>query len=83
MQITILRAEWKTLGSLLTPMPHPAVNGYRILARGCDLPSRIVTWHLPRRGVQGCQYKDYTHDPNSIVWSLYSVYIHNTNNYSI
>ena len=27
---------------------HPAVNGYRILARGCDLPSWVVIWHLPR-----------------------------------
>ena len=64
---------------------HLAVNRYWILARGCDLPSGVVTWHLPRPGVQPCQYKGYTHDLTNIVWSLYIVYIHdcNANNYSI
>ena len=33
---------------------HPAVNGYRMLTRVCDLHSRLVTWHLPRREVKGC-----------------------------
>ena len=71
------------------PYTHPHVhlvgNGYRILARGCDLPSGVVIWHLPRLGVQGCRYKGYTHDLTSILWSLYSVYIHdcNVNKYSL
>ena len=49
-----------------------------------DSDSGVVTWHLPRPGVQPCQYKGYTHKPNSIVWNLYSVYIHDCNatNYS-
>ena len=64
---------------------HSAVNGYRILDWGCDLPPGMVTWHLPRRGVQECRYKGYTRDPNNLVWSLYSVNIHdcNANNYSL
>ena len=60
------------VGSPYTHAPvHLVVNGYWILARGCDLPSGVVTWHLPGPGVQGCRYKGYTYDHNSIVWSLY------------
>ena len=39
---------------------HPEVNGYRILARSCDLPFGVVTWHLPRQGVQRYRYKQYS-----------------------
>ena len=70
-QILFPRGEWKNVGQFSythDPVPvHPAVNRYRILARGCDLPSGVVTWHLPRPGVQPCQYKGYTHDLISIV----------------